>query len=255
MFTANHGPEANTHHHQAPNGQQSPNDVREAHSFYPTYPPSESVAGSGGLPPMHDAMGHHSRPSHSSTVSATKQEQDEEERKVAMFGDLPEAKRRKFILVDDAQRGTRVRVRVTLDSVKMEEMPDSYRKINSVFPRSYFAMQMTSPPASPRGSKVFSDEPDNESDPSFPLGGRTTVPVPTLDGETTVPKPRLTRAKRSKEITLNDLGYRMSWSQSRVFAGRTLFLQKSCKPLRRLRYPGHTNISQWMPIGTRCEVA
>ena len=233
MTIANHGPEANTHHHQAPNGQQSPSEVRETHSFYPTYPSSESVAGSGGLPPMHDSMGHHSRSSHGSSVpvSVSKQEQDEEERKLAMFGDLPEAKRRKFILVDDAQRGTRVRVRVTLDSVKMEEMPDSYRKINSVFPRSYFAMQITSPPASPRGSNVLSDEADNESDPSFPLGGRTTVPVPTLDGETTVPKPRLTRAKRSKEITLNDLGYRMSWSQSRVFAGRTLFLQKSRKCL------------------------
>lgn len=183
------------------------------------------------MPPIHDGMGHPPPPRHGSGVPVSKQEQDDEERKVAMFGDLPEGKKRKFILVDDAQRGTRVRVRVTLDSVKMEEMPDSYRKINSVFPRSYFAMQMTSPPASPRGSKVFSheDEPDNESDPSFPLAGRTTVPVPTLDGETTVPKPRLTRAKRSKEITLNDLGYRMSWSQSRVFAGRTLFLQKSRK--------------------------
>lgn len=181
------------------------------------------------MPPIHDGMGHHPPPPHASGVPVSKQEQDDEERKVAMFGDLPEAKRRKFILVDDAQRGTRVRVRVTLDTVKMEEMPDSYRKTNSVFPRSYFAMQMTSPPASPRGSKVFSDEPEVESDPSFPLAGRTSVPVPTLDGEATVPKPRLTRAKRTKEITLNDLGYRMSWSQSRVFAGRTLFLQKSRK--------------------------
>jgi hypothetical protein len=254
MFTANHGPEANTHHHQAPNGQQSP-EVRDAHSFYPTYPPNESVASSGDLPPMHDSMGHHSRSSHGSSVPASKQEQDDEERKLAMFGDLPEAKRRKFILVDDAQRGTRVRVRVTLDSVKMEEMPDSYRKINSVFPRSYFAMQMTSPPASPRGSKVFSDEPDNESDPSFPLGGRTTVPVPTLDGETTVPKPRLTRAKRSKEITLNDLGYRMSWSQSRVFAGRTLFLQKSRKYSTCEARSNDTDCPQWTPIATRCEAA
>ena len=179
------------------------------------------------MPPIHDGMGHHAP--HASTVPVSKQEQDEEERNVAMFGDLPENKRRKFILVDDAQRGTRVRVRVTLAGVKTEEMPDSYRKTNSVFPRSYFPMQMTSPPASPRGSRVFDDEPDNESDPSFPLAGRTSVPVPTLDGEVSVPKPRLTRAKRSKEITLNDLGYRMSWSQSRVFAGRTLFLQKSCK--------------------------
>jgi hypothetical protein len=204
--------------------------VRETQSFYPTFPSSDSVAGSSGLPPAHDGLKYPPPPPHAAGVPASKQqEQDEEERKLAMFGDLPESKRRKFILVDDAQRGTRVRVRVTLDTVKMEEMPDSYRKSNSVFPRSYFAMQMTSPPASPRGSKVFADEPDLENDPSFPLAGSTSVPVPTLDGETRVPNPRLTRAKRSKEIILNDLGYRMSWSQSRVFAGRTLFLQKSRK--------------------------
>lgn len=182
------------------------------------------------MPPIHDGLGHSRPPNHAVGVPVSKHDDhDDEERKLAMFGDLPESKRRKFILVDDAQRGTRVRVRVTLDTVKMEEMPDSYRKSNSVFPRSYFAMQMTSPPASPRGSKVFSDEPDVEHDPSFPVAGSTSIPVPTLDGEARVPKPRLTRAKRSKEITLNDLGYRMSWSQSRVFAGRTLFLQKSRK--------------------------
>ncbi|KAI4664148.1 uncharacterized protein J4E79_003650 [Alternaria viburni] len=232
--SANEYGESHTHHHQAPNGQSSsPTDGRPAQSFYPNYPSSDSVAGSSGMPPIHDSLSHPPPPSHAAGVPVSKQqEQDEEERKLAMFGDLPDSKRRKFILVDDAQRGTRVRVRVTLDTVKMEEMPDSYRKSNSVFPRSYFAMQMTSPPASPRGSKVFADEPDVESDPSFPLAGSTVVPVPTLDGETRVPKPRLTRAKRSKEITLNDLGYRMSWSQSRVFAGRTLFLQKSLDAYR-----------------------
>ncbi|KAG9193328.1 hypothetical protein G6011_03363 [Alternaria panax] len=231
--SANEYGESHTHHHQAPNGQQSPTDGRPAQNFYPNFPSSDSVAGSSGMPPIHDGLGHPPPPSHAAGVAVSKQqEQDEEERKLAMFGDLPDSKRRKFILVDDAQRGTRVRVRVTLDTVKMEEMPDSYRKSNSVFPRSYFAMQMTSPPASPRGSKVFADEPDIEGDPSFPLAGSTVVPVPTLDGETRVPKPRLTRAKRSKEITLNDLGYRMSWSQSRVFAGRTLFLQKSLDAYR-----------------------
>lgn len=226
--SANDYPEAHTHHHQAPNGQQaSPNDVRQTQNFYPTFPTNESVASSSGMPPMHDGNGNYPPPPHAAGVPVAKQEQeqDEEERKVAMFGDLPESKRRKFILVDDAQRGTRVRVRVTLDTVKMEEMPDSYRKSNSVFPRSYFAMQMTSPPASPRGSKVFNDEADRDDDPTFPLSGSSLVPVPTIDGEVRVPKPRLTRAKRSKEITLNDLGYRMSWSQSRVFAGRTLFDQ------------------------------
>jgi len=125
-------------------------------------------------------------------------------------------------------------------------------------------MQMTSPPASPRGSRVFSDEPDLDTDPSFPVAGSTMVPVPTLDGEARVPKPRLTRAKRSKEITLNDLGYRMSWSQSRVFAGRTLFLQKSRKS-NPSDSPSYVNdlpadfsslpLLQWMPIATRCVAA
>ncbi|KAF2264159.1 hypothetical protein CC78DRAFT_248170 [Lojkania enalia] len=230
--SANDYPEAQTHHHQAPNGHQpSPNSVRQSQSFYPTFPTNDSVAGSSGMPPMHDGMSHHPPPPHASGVPVAKNEQDDEERKLAMFGDLPESKRRKFILVDDAQRGTRVRVRVTLDTVNAEEMPDSYRKSNSVFPRSYFAMQMTSPPASPRGSRVFNDEPVPENDPGCPLSGSSVVPVPTLEvGEARVPK--LTKAKRSKEITLNDLGYRMSWSQSRVFAGRTLFLQKSLDAYR-----------------------
>jgi hypothetical protein len=232
---ANDYPEAHTHHHQAPNGQQPPpSDVRQTHNFYPNFPTSDSVAGSSGMPPIHDGMGHHPPPPpHASGVAVGKQEQDEEERKLAMFGDLPESKRRKFILVDDAQRGARVRVRVTLDTVNMEEIPDSYRKSNAVFPRSYFAMQMTSPPASPRGSKVFNDDAaDPEDEPGFPVSGSSIVSVPTLEGDVNVPKPRLTRAKRSREITLNDLGYRMSWSQSRVFAGRTLFLQKSLDAYR-----------------------
>lgn len=225
--------EAHTHHHQAPNGQgnTSPNDVRQTQNFYPTFPTNSSVGGSD-MPPLHDGMGHVSghAPSHATAVPVSKQ--DEEDRNIALFGDLPDSKRRKFILVDDVQRGTRVRVRVMLDQVQMEEMPDSYRKLNSVFPRSYFPMQMTSPPASPRGSRVFDDEaePANES---TPVAGSQLVPVPLLDGtEARVPKPRLTRAKRGKEITLNDLGYRMSWSQSRVFAGRTLFLQKSLDAYR-----------------------
>lgn len=248
MFAGNDYSEAHTHHHQAPNGTQSPSDVRQTQNFYPQFPSGESVAGSSGLPPTHEDMKYPPPPPHAAGVPVSKQqEQDEEERKLAMFGDLPESKRRKFILVDDAQRGTRVRVRVTLDTVKMEEMPDSYRKSNSVFPRSYFAMQMTSPPASPRGSKVFADEPDVESDPTFPLSGSTTVVVPSLDGEARVPKPRLTRAKRSKEITLNDLGYRMSWSQSRVFAGRTLFLQKSRKCLPQCLDGIETNL-----VNSRC---
>jgi hypothetical protein len=161
-------------------------------------------------------------PSHASAVATSKQEEDD--RNIALFGDLPEAKRRKFILVDDAQRGTRVRVRVMLDQVHMHEMPDSYRKNNSVYPRSWFPTEMQSPPPSPRRGR-WPDDVDVQEE-----AARTLVPVPVSDGsETKLPVPRMNRTKRNKEVTLNDLGYRMSWSQSRVFSGRTLFLQRSRK--------------------------
>ena len=176
--------------------------------------------------PSTDPISHVSVQASSHSAVATSKLQEDEDDNVALFGDLPEAKRRKFILVDDAQRGTRVRVRVMLDQVRMAEMPDSYRKINSVYPRSWFATEMQSPPPSPRRGRWPDDVGPDESTLST---SRTLVPVPMMDGsETKVPVPRVTRAQRSKEVTLNDLGYRMSWSQSRVFSGRTLFLQRSC---------------------------
>jgi len=221
---------AATHHHHAPNGNSSssPNDVRQAHNFYPTFPTSQAMVNSSIPTAGGDSMDHVSAhpPPHSNTV-ATSTKQDEEERNIALFGDLPEAKRRKFILVDDAQRGTRVRVRVMLDQVRMHEMPDSYRKNNSVYPRSWFATEMQSPPPSPRRGRWPNDIDAEQADTP---AARTVVPVPMLDGsDAKVPVPRMSRVKRNNEVTLNDLGYRMSWSQSRVFSGRTLFLQRSCK--------------------------
>ncbi|KAF2834564.1 hypothetical protein M501DRAFT_943914 [Patellaria atrata CBS 101060] len=231
----NDGP--HTHHHQAPNGQtSSPNDVRHAQNFYPTYPTAQNVGNSSVLS-IHDGMGHlgpHSVP-HSNSIPQSTQE-DKDDQSKSLFGDLPESKRRKFILVDDSQRGTRVRVRVMLDQVHMEEMPDSYRKSNSVFPRSYFPMQMQSPPSSPRGRAFFKDDPVAEASNALstdaPLTGRMLVKVKTLDGDAEVPLPRRTKTKRSKEVTLNDLGYRMSWAQSRVFSNRALFLQRSLDAYR-----------------------
>jgi hypothetical protein len=173
-------------------------------------PPSDGMIHVNAHPPSHAA------------VATSKQEEEDNS---ALFGDLPEAKRRKFILVDDTQRGTRVRVRVMLDQVKMAEMPDSYRKSNSVYPRSWFATEMQSPPTSPRRGR-WPDDADDDTDPT----ARTLVPVPVMDdSETKVFVPKMTRTKRNKEVRLNDLGYRMSWSQSRVFSGRTLFLQRSRK--------------------------
>jgi hypothetical protein len=167
--------------------------------------------------------------------SASDETDDINSKNLEIYGDLPPSKRRKFILVDDPARGSRVRVRVMLDQVEMKEIPDSYRKTNAVYPRSYFPMQTASPP-SPSSATFMSGRfpDDDDDDDEHRVGGRpgiitkTMVPVPRLEGgETEMGVRRLGRSKRRKEITLNDLGFRMSWSQSRVFAGRTMFLQKS----------------------------
>lgn len=160
-----------------------------------------------------------------------------------LFPDIPEAKKRKFILVDDNDRQSRLRVRVTLDGVDTREIPDSFRKSSSVYPRSYFPREMQSPPPSATGSKFFAgDASDAEDDGatetegrrvgrgSVSSRGRTMVKVPMAEGqEGEVSIPRMRRVFRGKEVRLNDLGYRMAWLQSRVFAGRTVFLQRACE--------------------------
>lgn len=158
-----------------------------------------------------------------------------------LFPDIPEAKKRKFILVEDSDRHSRLRVRVTLDGVDTREIPDSFRKSSSVYPRSYFPREMQSPPPSATGSKFFTDdasdatEDDGTTDTEGRRAGRgggrrgrTMVKVPMGDGqEGEVAIPRMRKVFRGKEVRLNDLGYRMAWLQSRVFAGRTVFLQRA----------------------------
>lgn len=136
-------------------------------------------------------------------------------------------KRRKFILVDDNQRGCRVRVKVMLDQVDMNEIPDSYRMSNSVYPRTYFPVQMKNPPGRVIPGRRYIKDENEEDDEETPTVGRILVPAPSVDGDSEIAVPKLSRARRKKEVLLNDLGYRMSWSQSRVFAGRMLFLQRS----------------------------
>lgn len=167
------------------------------------------------MPSLHGMESMHNHTSTLATASA-KYEEDEEHKR-ALFGDVPESKRRKFILVDDNQRGTRVRVRVMLDQVKMDDMPDAHLRINAVYPRSYFARQMRSPPGSPRGCGNWDDEDDG---PDVDTVGKTLVPVSLMDGsETKLPVPRMTKSRRNKEVALNELGYRMSWGQARTFNG------------------------------------
>lgn len=185
------------------------------------------------VPPLRDTgIDHFGKNATIATSSKPDHEDETSPETTNQYRDLPEGKRRKFILVEDPQRGNRVRVKVMLDQVDMKEIPDSYRKSNSVFPRTYFPVH--SPFGQTRRGGRFSDEDENEagdagSDDGGVTLGRTVVPAPLLEGEGTVAVPRLSKRKRDKEALLNDMGYRMSWGQSRVFAGRTLFLQRSCK--------------------------
>jgi hypothetical protein len=231
--------EQHHHHHQAPPPVSGAGgeDVRQAHVFnqygYPSGAPSQSASMS-----IHDAL---SGPSHHPIVARRANRNDQEPDD--LFPDMPEAKKRKFILVDDADRQSRLRVRVTLDGVDTREIPDSFRKGASVFPRSYFPREMQSPPPSATGSKFFEDDLDDagEDDGATDTEGRRSgrgpasrgkvmVKVPMADGsEAEIAIPRMRKASRGKEVRLNDLGYRMAWLQSRVFAGRTVFLQRACE--------------------------
>lgn len=244
------------HHHQAPPGAPNSNpqdDVRESHAFpgysSSAYPPNPSVGGPSMAPTMHSSHGGAPHPSHptsarsshinSSTHAKGTTEEMAEEERITLFGDIPEAKKRKFILVDDPGKGGRVRVRVTLDTVDTDEIPDSFRKSNSVYPRSWFPIQMQSPPPSAHGSRFFEE---GDEDDTVEVEGRAssrggrgakgkqmyTVPLPD-GGEAEVGIPRMRKSVRSKEVKLNDLGYRMTWHQSRVFADKTVFLQKACE--------------------------
>lgn len=192
------------HHHQ---GQSGNNDIRPRHVFhgYPTSYPSDNVSGASMPPTMHDGMDPMSSSANATTaITASTPPRSN----ASLFGDIPDHKRRKFILVDDPHRGSRVRVRVMLDQVQMQEIPDSYRKSNSVYPRSFISSQ---------------DDPDAQG-----IETHTSIIVPMLDGSNmTVATPPPSNSKRKKELDLNELGYRMSWSQSRVFAGRTMFLQRA----------------------------
>jgi hypothetical protein len=231
--------ESHHHHHQAPAGPGSAasDDVRPAHVFtgYPQQYPSNHGPGPSMPPIHHGGM----NGSHHGPIAARRRSRDEDDDSPeGLFPDIPEAKKRKFILVEDNKRGCRLRVRVTLENVDTKEIPDSFRKSSSVFPRSYFPREMQSPPPSATGSRFFED--DLSDDGVEVEGGRTgrsrannagdkvmvRVPMPNgHDEEVAIPRTR--KMTRAKDVRLNDLGYRMAWLQSRVFAGRTVFLQRA----------------------------
>ncbi|KAI6708339.1 hypothetical protein JHW43_009138 [Diplocarpon mali] len=249
--------EQHHHHHQAPPGAPNaagppPDDVRDSHAFPAfagsSFPPHPSPSGVAVAPSLHAAHGgapHSSLPlsgrAHSRARARGPEEMAEDER-IHLFGDIPEAKKRKFILVDDPGKGGRVRVRVTLDTVVTDEIPDSFRKSNSVYPRSWFPTQMQSPPPSAHGSRFFEEGDEDDTVESegraagrgrAARGGKQMVTIQLADGaEAEIGIPRMRKSWRLKEVRLNDLGYRMTWHQSRVFADKTVFLQKALDSYR-----------------------
>lgn len=209
------------------------------------------------LPSPHDRALTHMKTSTIATKQKNKHDQNDDHDPAALFGNLPEGRRRKFILVEDAQRGSRVRVKVMLDQVDVNEIPDSYRKSNSVYPRTYVPVHGPFGRKRGPGDRDSDDDDDGggESEEAATVG-RTIVPVPMLEGEGTLGVPRISKRKRGREGVLNDLGYRMSWGQSRVFAGRSVFLQRSCKfcyyfPRSRASC-GRLTLYQWTRTGTKC---
>lgn len=150
----------------------------------------------------------------------------------ALFGNVPFAKRRKFLLIDDEDKNIKARVRVGLDQVNMHDMPDMHLRMNSVFPRSYYARTMKSP-ASGAGDgsrnqrRAFWGEEGSRNDATIT---KTLVQVETVDGQhIELPVPRMSKSKRKQEVDTNEIGYRMSWGQARTFDRRKLFLQRSSK--------------------------
>ncbi|RMZ78453.1 hypothetical protein DV737_g3863, partial [Chaetothyriales sp. CBS 132003] len=204
----------------------SPNDLRQAQVFpgYQTYPTVPTTMGPSMSPSIQGGMHHLARPggpAAMASASARRRSQDD----IALFGDVPEEKRRKFILVEDTQKASRVRVKVTLDQIEMSEIPDSYRKQNSVFPRAYFPVQMQTAREPSRHDR-FVEEGD-EVDGGAPVVGKTTVPAQVGNEEFEVAVPQISKSKRAKEQKFNDIGYRMAWGQGRVFSNRPIFLARA----------------------------
>lgn len=225
--------EQSHHHHQAPG-----EDVRQAHVFS-----NSGYGGHSNYPPPGPAasMPSHMSGGHGGPIPARRHDRTDENEPEGLFPNIPEAKKRKFILVEDNVRGSRLRVRVTLEGVDTREIPDSFRKGSSVFPRSYFPREMQSPPPSATGSRFFADDAaDDEDDGVEETEGRGAkrpgarsnatkmVKAPIGEGtEAEIAIPRMKKSTRGKEVRMNDLGYRMAWLQSRVFSGRTVFLQRA----------------------------
>lgn len=222
-----------------------PQQPRQTHVFsgYSNHPPQPHSSMPSMPPHIPDAMDpHHIGRQHATTIGASASasgsslptinpSESSPEKRVSSLLQDNEPRKRKFILVEDMERNSRVRVKVNLDGVDINEIPDSYRDANAVYPRSYYPSQMLLSPRSDDARRARGRFPVHGGlDSRSGIETRCSVKVPGVEtDEMAVSMRGLTNAVGQKEEKLNDLGYRMSWTQSRVFAGRVIFLQRSRK--------------------------
>lgn len=105
-------------------------------------------------------------------------------------------KKPKYILLDDIKKDTRVRVRVSLDEVDLEEIPDAFRRDHCVFPRRF-----------------------------VPMHTSYGEPQPTYEHE-------LQTEEAKKEQMINEIGWKLAWLNMRLFANRPSFLQRAVDAYR-----------------------
>lgn len=212
----------NPHGSQIMKAPSAPTSDLRHRNLFPGYQAYPSNAVEASMPPsLHNGLDHlNAHPTPHNTVAAAAMLSEPAGRETALFGNLPESKRRKFLNVD------KVRVQTNLDQVNMEEIPDSYRERNSVYPRSYFPVQMSDDRPPMKGNR-FIQEGASPLATDQTVIGRTMVQIPLLDGEADMAVPQIGPAKRGRDMILNDMGHRMSWNQRKLFADKGLFLQKA----------------------------
>lgn len=96
-----------------------------------------------------------------------------------------DGKQRKVFTVNDPDlSGHKVRVKMALPEVNIQQVPDSYRKNSSMYPRSWYSVQMQLSPSSRGSTGRFLEERDEagaEEDAREQVG-TTVFKVPMLEG-------------------------------------------------------------------------
>ncbi|RAL64911.1 hypothetical protein DID88_001504 [Monilinia fructigena] len=170
------------HHHQAPSGSASSgDDVRQSQVFQGYYPSSSTVGGASMVPGAHDGRPL-PRPGHPITAQSKPDDDDS----VDVFGNVPEAKKRKFILVEDPIKQSRTHSERATQSINV----------------LWFPLQMQSPPPSAHGSRFFEEE-DTDDEVDGGRGrsrrGRKMFTVQLPDGnEGEIPIPRMQSSQTSR---------------------------------------------------------